>query len=163
VRIRRQSRPCDVHVHKTRLPPWAETTGRRREANRARPGPIPCSSPAPGNHQKECGGGHERRVKTQNWLNHASLPSEEPVFPATRLAVLVGTAIHVGTCSKLHAGGGDVVVHSRVLDSQGFSGAFFPLKMLQNKLMTKSPCAQNMRIAHTLMNARIGCNDASPG
>src|SRR3989304_6245453 len=43
--------------------------------------------------------------------------------------------------------GGEGVVHSRVLASQGFEAAFSPAQRLQRKLTTKGSCPRKRRIA----------------
>src|SRR5207247_10227304 len=58
---------------------------------------------------------------------------------------------------QFRCGGGDGAVHSRVFAFHGFSGAFFPEKSDQKKLMTKGICPRPRQSADTVMKTFQGC------
>src|SRR4051794_24174201 len=57
---------------------------------------------------------------------------------------------------KLSKGGGDGMLHSSVVESQGFSGAFAPFFKLQKRLIRKMICTAAVMYAACVMNLCTG-------
>src|SRR5512132_4542112 len=58
--------------------------------------------------------------------------------------------------AKFSCGGGELVVHSRVLACQGVAAAILPANKLQKKLMTKTICDRIKSIAISVMKILSG-------
>jgi len=71
---------------------------------------------------------------------------------------LPGGVIALGDSSygDTFCGGGELVLHSKVLACQGLAGATLPANRLQKKLMTKTICERIKRIAISVMKTFNG-------